>query len=283
MIISTKAQVIDYKGFGAALPQKDSALVFAPAFISTPTTDERVVTIAPNGRELFFMRKGNQGPRIYTSTYHNGQWQAATLAAFSANDIATEPFISPDGSRLFFVSARRETPTPDIWVSIRSNDTWATPTRLGGNINTLGEEWHPSVSANGDLYFASTREGGKGKADLYCSTFRSGEYAESQNLGAVINSPYNDWDPYVDPDGEYIIFKSDRPGGFGGMDMYISLKKNGQWTTPQNLGASINTSNDDDAGDVTPDGKYLIFARGSQGAMDIYWISMEALKNFIIK
>lgn len=281
---SVEAQKINYKDFGTSSPGKDSAIVFAPGLISTPTTDERVVAIAPDGSELFFMRIGNQGPRIYSSSYRNGKWQAAALADFSANDIATEPFISPDGTKLFFVSARMETPSPDIWVSERSNNVWAAPKRLGENVNTSAEEeWHPSVSSNGDLYFASTRIGGKGGADLYFSRFENGDYAKSQNMGDDINSSYNDWDPYIHPDGKYIIFKSNRPGGFGGMDMYISVKKDGKWTAPQNLGAPINTADDDDAGDVTPDGKYLIFARGARGAMDVYWINMEALERFITK
>ena len=274
---------IDYKAFGGPLPKKDSAIPFASGLITSPTTAERVVTISPNGSELFFTRIGDQGPRIYRSAYRNRSWQAAELASFSVNTVDTEPSISPDGKKLFFISATAEYPSPDIWVSQRSNNAWGTPTRLGDNVNTSGEEWHPSVSANGDLYFASTKAGGSGSADLYFSKFENGNYTMNENLGAVINTAYNEWDPYISPDGKYIIFKSDRPGGFGGMDMYITLKKNGNWTTPQNLGAAINTEINDDAGDVTPDGKYLIFARMSPGVTDVYWIDMDALKKFIKK
>lgn len=274
---------IDYKAFGGRLPKKDSAILFASGLITFPTTRERVVAIAPDGSELFFTRIGDQGPQIYRSAYRNKKWQKAELASFSVNHIATEPFISPDGNKLFFISARPETPSPDIWMSLRDNTGWGTPTRLGESINTSGEEWHPSVSSNGDLYFASTKAGGAGNADLYFSKYDNGAFATNQNLGTDINTAYNEWDPYISPNGNYIIFKSDRPGGFGGMDMYISLKKNGEWASPRNLGAPINTAVDDDAGDVTPDGKYLIFARESAGIMDVYWIQMDALKNFIKK
>lgn len=274
---------IDYKAFGGPLPKKDLAILFASGLVTTPTTAERVVSISPDGSEMFFTRIGDQGPRIYRSAYRNRNWQAAELASFSLNNIATEPCISPNGNILFFISATPEHPSPDIWMSQHSKNGWGSPTRLDENVNTSGEEWHPSVSANGDLYFASTKAGGSGNADLYFSKFENGNYTMSQNLGAAINTASNEWDPYVSPEGEYIIFKSDRPGGLGGMDMYITLKKNGNWTTPQNLGAPINTSINDDAGDVTPDGKYLIFARESFGVMDVYWIHMDALKGFIKK
>jgi len=274
---------IDYKAFGGLLPKKDETILFASGLISSPTTAERVVAISPDGSELFFTRIGNQGPRVYRSAYSNRNWQAAELASFSLNTVATEPCISPDGKKLFFISATPENPSPDIWVCQRSNNAWGAPTRLSENVNTIGEEWHPSVSAKGDLYFASTKAGGSGNADLYFSKFESGSYAMNQNLGTAINTAYNEWDPYISPDAKYMIFKSDRPGGFGGMDMYITLKKNGHWTAPQNLGAPINTAINDDAGDVTPDGKYLIFARMSPGVMDVYWIHMDALKNFIKK
>lgn len=272
---------IDYKALCGNLPKKDSAILFAAGLISFPNTRERVVAIAPDGTELFFTRLGNQGPRIYRSVYRDRKWQEAELASFSVNNIATEPFISPDGNKLFFVSARAESPSPDIWMSVKENNIWGSPTRLGETINTSGEEWHPSVSANGDLYFASTKAGGSGNADLYFSKYVNGAFTANHNLGNVLNTAYNEWDPYISPDGKYMIFKSDRPGGLGGMDMYISLKKNGKWTTPQNLGAPINTAIDDDAGDVTPDGKYLIFARESIGVMDVYWIRTDALKKFI--
>ncbi len=277
----TPHRAIDYKAFGGPLPKKDNAILFAAGLISTPTAGERVVAITPDGSELFFTRIAEQGPRIYRSGYRNKKWQTAEVANFSPNDIATEPFISPDGKKLFFISVRQEYPTPDIWVSQRVNNAWSEPTRLNENVNTPDQEWHPSVSANGDLYFASTKAGGSGNADLYFSKFENGNYAMNQNLGTEINTAHNEWDPYVSPDGKYMIFKSDRPGGLGGMDMYITLKKNGKWTTPRNLGAPINTTIDDDAGDVTPDGKYLIFARMSPGAMNVYWIAMDALKSFI--
>ena len=172
----------------------------------------------------------------------------------------------------------------DIWVLEKNDTSWSAPTRLDENINTEAGEWHPTVSKNGDLYFASQRSEGFGQADLYFSKYENGKYHQCENLGATINTGYNEWDPFISPDKSYLIFKSDRPGGYGHMDMYISLAENDNWSAPQNLGPAINTEYMDDTGYVTPDGNYLVFAHNNGWEfMDIYWIEMEAIKKFMAK
>jgi len=78
---------------------------------------------------------------------------------------------------------------------------------------------------------------------------------------------------------DYIIFNSNRPGGYGGLDLYISFANgSGGWTTPQNLGPNINSSGNDDSPYLSPDYKYLFFARtNSAGEEDIYWVDVRAL------
>jgi Tol biopolymer transport system component len=157
---------------------------------------------------------------------------------------------------------------------IQKKDTgWSTTERISDNVNSKDGDWHPAVAKNGDIYFASIREGGFGKGDIYFAQFIDGHYQKSENMGIEINTKYNERDPYISPNGEYMLFKSDRPGGYGHMDMYVSFKKDNKWTTPKNLGPKLNTQYMDDTGDVNPDGKYLIFARRNYWEfMDIYWI-----------
>lgn len=275
------SQVINYSGF--QLPPKDSAIWFAPGLISKLDRYERVVTFDPNGSELFFsvVEKQWLGQKILSSKFVDGIWQEPEIAEFSKDYNCTEPFISPDGNKLFFIS--NQPPGGgwdyDIWMTQKTKTGWSSPVRLNDNVNTKTGEWHPAVSATGDLYFATQKEDGFGKADIYFSAFIDNYYTKSQNIGEIINTEYNEWDPYVNPGGDLLIFKSDRPNGFGKMDMYVSHKRNGKWSEPKNLGPKINTELNDDSGDITPDGKYLIFAR-NQGwdFMDIYWIETEAIK-----
>lgn len=272
---------IDYGAMGA-LPEGDSAVLFAPGIITDTVKYERVVTFDPSGTELFFsvVTQGWAGQKIWASKYRGGQWQQPVLAGFSEEYNCAEPFNSPDGKKLFFVTDR----PPgggwnfDIWVMEKTGRDWSSPVRLPEQVNTGAGEWHPAVSAGGNLYFASARDSGFGGGDLYFSEYRGGNYTESRNLGPVINTEFEEWDPYVNPEETYIIFKSDRPGGFGGFDMYISMKMGGDWSTPKNLGPVVNTNIDDDSGDVTPDGRYLIFARMNEWEfMNIYWIRTKAI------
>ncbi|NQU85529.1 MAG: PD40 domain-containing protein [Mariniphaga sp.] len=273
------SQTIDYKGLGE-LPVGKKVTEFAPGLITKSETFERVVAFNPDGSELFFstVEEGFSNQRILISKYVNGKWKEPEIAEFSKEYNCAEPFISPNGKQLFFVSNR----PPgngwdfDIWMAQRINDGWSEPKRLNENINTNEGEWHPAVSSRGDLYFASARKGGLGNGDLYIAKIENGNYSKSENIGAILNTEHNEWDPYIDPKGRYIIFKSDRPGGYGHMDMYISLWKNNKWSEPKNLGPLINTKYMDDTGDVTPDGKYLIFARRNNwDFMNIYWIEFD--------
>lgn len=270
---------ISYEGLGA-MPSRKEALPFAAELFTSHETSQRVVAIHPSGKELFFTRIGPPIPRIMRSVFENGRWQEPTVASFSDVGVNLEPSISPDGRTLYFVSTRPPSKGTDIWKVERTRDGWGTPTRLSDAINTDAYEFHPQVDAAGDLYFATDgRTDSYGDADLYVSKFENGEYLPAQNLGPQINTAAREWDAYVSPDDSYMLFKSNRPGGYGGMDIYISEHKRGTWTTPRNAGPAVNTELDDDTGDVTPDGRFLIFARSQPGAefWDMYWIDLRAI------
>jgi hypothetical protein len=269
---------IHYDGLGAA-PGKEQALPFGEALFSSPQARERVVAIHPDGAELYFTLLGPAGPQIMQASYRDGAWQAPIRASFSDAGVNTEPSISPDGRSLFFVSTRPPSKGTDIWQLKRSGAGWSEPVRLGAAVNGDGYEWHPQAVASGDLYFAAADRNGHGDADLYVSRFVKGEYQPAENLGAQINTSAAEWDAYVSPSSDYLIFKSSRPGGMGGRDLYISVRKRGAWSSPRNLGSAINTADDEDSGEVTPDGRYLTFARSKPDAeaWKMYWIDARAL------
>ena len=93
--------------------------------------------------------------------------------------------------------------------------------------------------------------------------------SEPMKIGAPINTDYSDIDPFIDKDGSYIIFASNRPGGYGGHDQYISCKNdNGTWTVLKNIGTKFNTREDNYDMDISPDGKYIFLYLNN----DIYWM-----------
>jgi WD40 repeat protein len=270
---------IRYDGLGS-VPGNKVALPFGAEILPLPESAERVVAFHPDGKELFFTRLAAPIPQIMRSIFRDGKWQAPEPAPFSDLGVNVEPSISPDGRSLYFVSTRPPSRGTDIWKVDRTDSGWSQPVRLSDVINTAGNEWHPQVIANGDLYFAADdRSDSRGDADLYVSKFEHGEYHPAQNLGPNINTAAADWDGYVDPRGKYLIFKSNRPGGFGGLDMYISRFEQGAWGPAKNLGPAINTAADEDSGDVTPDGRFLIFARRASSAAPwaLYWLDAKVL------
>ena len=134
-----------------------------------------------------------------------------------------------------------------------------------------------NVQGNMGIY-VSEYNGGNGD-----SSANGGNYSEPCPLPVEINSKYHDLTPFISPDERFMIFSSNRPGAIGDFDLYISHRNkdnrnNGDsiWTTPQNLGPKINTSDSERFPGMSPDGKFLFFTRGS----DVYWVEADFLKDF---
>jgi WD40-like Beta Propeller Repeat len=132
---------------------------------------------------------------------------------------------------------------------------WSAPTNLGPVINTTALEGCPAISRDGlSLYFASNRIGGEGGLDLYVSHRESliDPWASPVNLGAALNTASNEFCPTLSTDGHLLFFASNRSGGCGGIDIYVSRRQDksqdfgdGGWRPPQNLGCTVNSSKDD--------------------------------------
>ena len=165
-----------------------------------------------------------------------------------------------------------------LWGSTRTSDGWTRPVRFKAPVNTGFETW-PSLSRDKTLYFFSRRIGGFGKFDIYRSKLEEGEYKEVNNLGEIVNTEYIEEDPYIASDGSYLLFDSDRPGGYGGFDLYITWRKSDRsWTQPVNLGDRINSEYSECRAYVSPDGKYLFYTSNRAGTMDAYWVEFRAIE-----
>jgi Tol biopolymer transport system component len=239
--------------------------IFAEGVISTGDM-ELNAAFTPDGKTLYFTKRTPklQFWAIVVSHFQNGKWSAPEMADFSGQYSDFDPFISPDGSKLYFSSIRPVDGKPkqdfDIWVVEKEKTGWGPPHHIEAPINTPAQEYYSSVTADGTLYFSSTRSGGKGGGDIYRSKLMGGKYTEPENLGDTINSQYSEGDPYIAPDESYIVIVSyGRSDGYGDGDLYISYRRDGAWTKAVNLGPKINSSALDFCPIVSPDGKYFFF------------------------
>ena len=160
--------------------------LFGEGVISTGDM-ELNAAFTPDGRTIYFTKRT---PRyqlwvIMFSHFRGGRWSAPQVASSSGQYGDFDPFISPDGSKLFFSSNRpvngRAKQDFDIWMVEREKDTWGSPINLGAPINAAGQEYYPSVTNDGTLYFSSTREGGWGSGDIYRSRFSNGKYSDPES------------------------------------------------------------------------------------------------------
>lgn len=174
--------------------------------------------------------------------------------------------ITPDGAALYFT--RRMTTgralDEDFFVAERqSDDVWFPATPLGPPVNTEGDEGALCISPDGQLLFfsACNRPDGFGSCDLYLSKKEGNGWGIPENLGPLVNSQYWESQPAFSPDGKTLIFVSNRPGGYGSSDLWISrLNADGTWTAPQNAGPVINTPESERAPFIHPDGQTLYFS-----------------------
>jgi len=259
--------------------------LFAEGVIET-SADEYNPAFSPDGKTVYFTRRADRkgSETIMVSEWKNGKWSLPMAASFSGKFYDKEPFVSPDGKRIFFASTRPngrdEKSNFDIWMVEKTKNGWSEARNLGANVNSSGYDNYPSVAKDGTLYFASVRQDGRKDNDLYRSRLVNGEYQKAENMGDIINYSMTDADPFIAPDQSYLIFCSVREGGAGEGDLYVSFNELGVWTVPQSLGKNINTAEFEYTPLVSPDGKTFYFSRGWG---EIFQIDFSALNFSVLK
>lgn len=255
---------------------------FLPNIVSRDSAFEFNSLFGPDGKTFFFSR--NEIHDIYSTAFDGSQWSSPTLTSFSEKEYKEcDPAFSPDGSKLYYISTRKTslndtTDDFNIWFVEREGDTWSEPKNLE-IVNSDSAEFYVSFAKNGNLYFASNRQGTIGSFDIYVSRFVDGAYTKPENVGEGVNEEHMEHDPFINGDENLIIFTSvNREGGFGRGDLYYSIKdSNGEWTKAKNLGPTVNGSGYDFCPYITPDGKYFFYSDNS----DIKWINIEHLNKIV--
>ncbi|MFN6946404.1 MAG: OmpA family protein [Cytophagaceae bacterium] len=163
----------------------------------------------------------------------------------------------------------------DIYVSYRENGVWTKPENIPGDVNTPGNDACIAFSADGqELFVYKSDTVNTSGGNIYLSGFKNNAWSLPEKLNSNVNS--KGWEPSVSMsvDEKLLFFTSDRPGGYGGTDLYVSLRQaDGSWGPAKNLGPNVNTPFDEDAPFIHADGKTLYFSskgHSSMGGFDIF-------------
>jgi hypothetical protein len=272
----------------AGLPRAgEPAVIFAPGVISTG--DVFASTFTPDGRTVVFTRFSPPKMTLMTSAYRDGRWSAPSALPFSGTYRDLDPAFDPDGTRLFFSSWRPTGPSSadttnasDTWYVDRTGAGWSSPVHLREPVNAPEQDYYPSAARNA-LYFDSFRSHGGPRSVFRAARRADGDYDRPVALPPVINADSGASNLFVDPDERYVIFGAARPGGRGGIDLYIGRRVGDSWTEPRNLGDLVNTKDTEFCPFVSRDGKYLFFTRNvvvnGQASRNIYVVRFDALLN----
>jgi hypothetical protein len=286
-------------GGGAAprtVPPPATARVFAADVISDAREQWRI-TFTPDGKTAYFTSSADFFPltrqaTIYVSHLEHGAWTTPAVAPFSGQYPDIDPFLAPNGERLYFSSIRPvdgvQRDDLEIWYVERTADGWGAPVHLGPEVNSPADELYPSADARGTLYFASgpyrPLEGLHW--DIYRAERAGDGFAPREALPAAVNtSPVPggglqdawDFNPEISVDGKTLVFTSLRPGGYGLGDLYVSNLERGEWTPARNLGPLVNTTSDEYHPTLSRDGRELFFVRRIPRRGNFYHIDAGAL------
>ena len=265
------------KLIGPYLGQKPPGMtpeIFAPGFISRAGFRDYGITFSRKGDLLLYTCDpvGSDKHSIYFSSLDDGFWSPPRPIPFSADHSIGEPVFSPLSDRIYFGQLRANAGgnlEPYVCVTRMTPGGWDDPVVLFPGL-------FASETRDGTLYFTSVTLGGKPteKSEIARSERVNGRYIEPELLGVEVNTEFNEFHPFVSPDESYLIFDSDRPGGFGGYDLYVAYKdQTGRWGKAANLGREINSDQYEGVATVSLDGQYLFFNRED----DIYWASTKVI------
>jgi hypothetical protein len=242
-------------------------------------------TFTADGRTMYFNcfdRAPTPGSDICVSNLVDGDWTEPEVvgAPISTPEyMEVEPLLSPDGTRLYIMSNRPGgMGSMDIWESHLVDGEWSELENLGAPINSpytdhclyfAGENWEVA-------YWTSTRPGGFGGNDIWMSERVDGVWQEAVNLGPDVNSAASEHHSLPSADGASLFVSSDREGGLGGEDIYVTSRNDdGSWGALVNLGPLINSEAHDRCPAFSPDYERFYFdseRAGGFGGKDLWWV-----------
>ncbi|MCE3008151.1 MAG: OmpA family protein [Bacteroidetes bacterium] len=260
--------------------------------------DEYMPQLTADEQTLFFTsrREGNLGgydrlAQGYNEDFYwarrnaDGSWQTAVNLGPPINTDKSEgaACFSQDGQWVYFTGCSRRDGegSCDLYVARLIGQRWTEPQNMSAVLNSPHWDSQPCLSPDGQhLYFVSNRPGGLGGHDIwYSQRTADGSWMPPNNLGAPINTPGDEFYPFLAADGQTLYFSSDYHPGAGGIDLFMaSLLPDSSWSEPRNLGYPLNTEADEQALVVNTRGEvgYIGTTRaGGPGGSDIYQFVLD--------
>jgi hypothetical protein len=266
-------------------PPGDIPELFAPCIVADIYDEHSSTAFTPDGKEVFWTRQvrtmiEDKISRFIVTMHmkqENGTWTKPELASFNKDTWTFFQYISKDGKHIYFRSYRPidendNAPKNRNWVVEKIGKVWGEPYLFEFPLEFKNDYHLQQKASRGNLYLRRKAPNTGRASALFISKLINGEYQEPELLGKSINSEYMDYAFYIDPDEEFIIFSSDRPGGFRRIDLYISYRQtDDSWSEAINLGEKINSAGIEGSGwpYMSPDGKYLFFLTSVKPVNDI--------------
>jgi Tol biopolymer transport system component len=237
-----------------------AAKPWSPAGVSSELFESHAA-FDPRTGDLYFVRssKSFSGWRILTSHCDGKAWTTPVSPPFAAAGAEADPWFTPDGKSVYFISTRvtgsLKSKDLDIWRADRAEDgSWKAPVRLPAPVNSDQAEWFPRLAPDGWLYFGSNRPGGFGKNDIWRARETTPGHWTVENAGPAINTAGDEYEPLPSPDGKRLIVMAD--GG-----LYESRMTPSGWSPLAKLGSDVNVNGSEIGALFSPSGKSLMFAR----------------------
>mgnify|MGYP002636604995 CR=1 FL=1 len=266
--------------------------VFAPRILSKSKPQWAFSTaFHPDGKEFYFASTNVQKniDEILFMKFENGHWSEPEVTSFSGKFNNHDVFLAQNGNKIFFRSKRyiknstTLTKYHQLWFSTRTENEWGPAEPVLDNENNRIEAGYPSVSKTGTLYYSYYDEK-NGQPDIHKSELVNGVYSKPVSLGSMINTKYGEGDVFVAPDESYLIVSVWRhPQNRGSSDLYISFRKDNQWTKLTNMGDTVNTENNEGCPYISPDGKYFFYFVVEEKDIPVgktYWVDAKIIEQF---
>ncbi|MBE0676927.1 MAG: PD40 domain-containing protein [Bacteroidales bacterium] len=287
-----------YKGdyFGQK-PPGNTPEIFLPEVFNQFKYLHGKLVFAPDGRQAFWIINTNDNGveinmRWIIRQDKDGVWMTPEESFLSKERKENGPSFSIDGKRVYYQSRSAlngvgPVKDIDIWYRQKTGEGWGEPINIDKPVNSSDDDSQPWVTADGSIIFCRTNEasagGDKGGSDIYHSQFMNGYYSEPVCYGPGINSAYHDTEPAMSPEGSYMLFISNRPGGYSRMmNLYVSFRTpEGGWTDARCLSLDFKIDNIWFP-TISYDGKYIFFCGGyptehGYDSSNYYWVSTEVV------
>ena len=219
-------------------------------YFPSVTADDKILSVTMSSMGNYASNED-----LYWSKKDGGRWTAFVPIKELNSPTFNEgsQTISADGRYMFFVACNMPEGfgSCDIYYSICTDGVWSKPINAGKSLNTSYWESNPSLSSSGDeLFFTSNRPPTYGGRDLwYCRVEQLSDgklrFSNPENLGQAVNSPQDDYAPYIHADNRTLYFLSKGHLNFGGSDIFVSRRgEYGKWSKAKNIGYPINKNTD---------------------------------------